>query len=115
MHMKNYFIVIVFVIVAFSCKAKNDDSQESRNVTINQAAVVTVDVSVKGMTCTECEKTIKTGISKIPGVVDVTASFKDGRALVKFDTTITDPEKISDVIISRGYEVTGSKLTDPTE
>ena len=114
--MKNFLIISVFVIAAFSCKAKNDDSQENaRNVTINQSAVVTVDVSVKGMTCMECEKTIKTGISKIPGVVDVTASFKDGRALVQFDTTITNPEKISDVIISRGYEVTGSKLTDPTE
>lgn len=81
-------------------------------MTINQDAVVSVDLSVKGMTCTGCENTIKDGVSDIPGVLDVSASFQEGRTTVKFDTTLTNHRQISEAISKRGYEVTGHERTE---
>jgi copper chaperone CopZ len=104
--MKNTLLIFAFILTLLSCNAKTEKSS-AKEVTINQNAVVTLDLSVKGMTCTGCENTVKKGVSEIPGVLDVSASFQDGRATVKFDTTLTNHGQISETIAKSGYEVTG--------
>jgi copper chaperone CopZ len=48
-------------------------------------------------------------------VVEVSASFVDGKAVVKLDTTLTKIDKISETVSSRGYAVTGHKVAEKTE
>jgi copper chaperone CopZ len=69
-----------------------------------------MDVSVDGMTCTGCENTINTGVSEIAGVVEVKSSFQAGKTIVKYDSTQTNMDKISQVISNKGYTVKGYKM-----
>lgn len=116
--MKKIFLtVIVLSLVLSACKSKTDSKKEgdparSTVVNTNPDATVIVDVSINGMTCTGCENTIKSSIAELPGVVEVNASFTDGKAVVKLDTTLTKMVKITEVVNSRGYTVTGSKLSE---
>jgi mercuric ion transport protein len=100
-------------MMVFACKTIADRTEEkSAQIKANPEAVVQMDVSIKGMSCTACENTIKAGVAEMPGVVGVTASYQDGKATVKFDTTLTDITSISTVINSRGYTVTGHKKAE---
>ena len=116
--MKTILIVaIAFSMVLIACKTKTDtksegESGKSIEVKVNQEALVLMDVSIKGMTCTGCENTVKSCIAGLPGVVEVSASFVDGKAVVKLDTSLTKIDKISETVISRGYTVTGHKVVE---
>jgi mercuric ion transport protein len=119
--MKNSFIwICIIAIMLFACKAKTTESvvSESSNASdliINPDALVEMDLSVEGMTCTGCENTINTGVSEIAGVVEVTSSFKDGKTFVKYDSTQTNIEKISQVINEKGYSVKGFALRNAAD
>jgi copper ion binding protein len=76
---------------------------------------VRMDLSVEGMTCSGCENTINTGVSEIAGVIEVTSSFKDGKTFVKFDSTQTNIDEISQVINEKGYNVKGFSLRNKEE
>ena len=114
--MKKILIVIIaFSTILFACKTKSDSKNEgtpgkSAEIKVNPNAVVLMDVSIQGMSCTGCENTVKSCISELPGVVDVSASFTDGKALIKLDTTLTKMDKISEAVKSKGYIVMGHKL-----
>lgn len=104
--MKTTLLILLSFFTLLACNSKTEESSV-KEVTINQDAVVTVDLSVKGMTCTACENTVKKGVADIPGVLDVSASFQDGLATVKYDTTLTNKDQISEAISKTGYEVAG--------
>jgi mercuric ion transport protein len=119
--MKNSFIwICIIAIMLFACKAKTtesvvSESSKASDLIINPDALVEMDLSVEGMTCTGCENTINSGVSEIAGVVEVTSSFKDGKTLVKYDSTQTNIDKISQVINEKGYNVKGFALRNPAE
>ena len=118
--MKKIFIVVIaltFVLIA--CKTKSESKNEgesgkSTEMNINPDAVVLMDVSIQGMTCTGCENTVKSSISELPGVIDVSASFTEGKAIVKLDTSLIKMDKISEAVSSKGYIVTGHELSTKT-
>jgi copper chaperone CopZ len=62
-------------------------------------------ISVKGMTCTSCEKSITAALAEVPGVVEVVkVCHKSAKAVVR-----VDPEKIKDAeltvaITNKGYQ-----------
>ena len=102
-----------------ACKTKSESKNEvepgkSTEMSINPDALVLMDVSIQGMTCTGCENTVKSSISELPGVVEVSASFTEGKAIVKLDTSLTKMDKISEAVSSKGYIVTGHKLSTKT-
>jgi len=111
--MKNSIIWIsICAIMLVACKAKTTESAGGENSTttdliVNPDALIQLDLNVEGMTCTGCENTINTGVSEIAGVVEVKSSFQDGKTIVKFDSTLTDVTKISQVITDKGYSVNG--------
>jgi mercuric ion transport protein len=119
--MKNSIIwICIIAIMLFACKAKTTESAASESLTasdliINPGALVQMDLSVEGMTCTGCENTINEGVSEIAGVVEVSSSFKDGRTFVKYDSTQTNIDKISRVINEKGYNVKEFALRDTEE
>lgn len=114
--MKKLFVCIsIAVVLIAGCKTKsveNSTSEGSKttDLVVNPDALVVMDVSVEGMTCTGCENTINTGVSGIPGVVEVKSTFQEGKTVVKYDTTQTDMDKIAEVINGKGYSVKGYAL-----
>jgi copper chaperone len=62
-------------------------------------------VSIKGMTCGGCERSVTTALSKVPGVVKVcSVSYKEGMAGVCFDPTKTSGEALTKAVANVGYE-----------
>lgn len=68
-----------------------------------------VEIQCSGMTCTGCEKTIKTKVKKVEGVKDVIADHQTNVVKASFDPGKTDPKAISEAIESAGYEVVSVK------
>ena len=118
--MRILVILLTFFLIGWSCKTEKqpDTSIESGQPVIEIAPenLVTVEFQVGGMTCTDCENAISKSIHKLDGIQDVNASHTDAKALVSFDRTRTDQEKIKEAITAAGYEVVASQdLQTPEE
>ncbi len=62
-------------------------------------------ISVKGMTCGSCEKTVSAALSGIDGVYKViNVDHKEGMAVVCFDPTQVKDADMAAVIINSGYK-----------
>jgi copper chaperone CopZ len=103
-------LLMLLLLVVLSCgnqkksQLKNDATSASK-----------IEVTISGMTCTGCEQTIKTNVTKLEGVSDVKADFKSGKAIVDFDPNLTDTSKIRSAITKSGYKVTGFNQAMPAE
>jgi copper chaperone CopZ len=109
---KTIICISLIAITLFACKTKTTTpavsaDSKTTDLVVNPDALVQMDVSVEGMTCTGCENTINTGVAEIAGVVEVKSSFQEGKTIVKFDSTQTNIEKISEAIAGKGYSVKG--------
>ncbi len=107
---KTIFLISMISLGLFACKSKTaesttSESPSSTELIVNPEALVQMDLTVEGMTCTGCENTINTGVSGIAGVVEVSSSFTEGKTIVKYDSTQTSIDKISQAIIGKGYSV----------
>ena len=112
--MKKLFVLLTVIIMVFAAcnrTSENTSSDQSQTAEINPENVVLIDMEVKGMTCTGCENTIKSGVSELEGVVEVEASHVNAKTFVKVDTSLTSPEAISEKIASSGYKVESSVIT----
>ena len=58
--------------------------------------VATLDV--QGMTCGGCAISVKAVVKRIDGVRDAEVSWKDGRAIVTYETGTVEPETIARTI-----------------
>lgn len=86
------------LLILFSCKGKPATDQ-------GKTEVSAVEISIKGMTCTGCEQTIKGSITKLDGIQSVTASFTDGKATVVYLPGKTDTANMRKAITDKGYGV----------
>lgn len=64
-----------------------------------------IEFKVEGMTCSGCEEHVKYTTNQVEGVQEVTASYKEGNAIVVYDQTKATREQIVEAINSTGYEV----------
>lgn len=71
---------------------------------VKESKQITATLSVSGMMCEHCVKSVKDGLSKISGVVNATADFKTGIVTVTFLDTIS-LSVITATIESLGYKV----------
>ena len=93
--------IIMALMLSFSCgsKGKNPGNSDLKM----EPSVI--EVSIGGMTCTGCEQTIQTSISKLEGIKSVKASFVTGKAMVEYFPGITDTLKIKSAVTGSGYTV----------
>lgn len=83
-------------------------------VAAEQNAPATVDtqqvvIKVSGMYCAGCETTVRTMLTRSPGVISAEVSVDRGVASVVYDSTRTTPAKLMDVINRLGYRATLSR------
>jgi copper chaperone CopZ len=58
------------------------------------------------MTCQGCAAHVVHEVNKLSGILNVTASYDQGNAIVEFDKSKTDVLEIEQAINSTGYSVT---------
>ncbi|HWR75028.1 MAG TPA: cation transporter [Bacteroidales bacterium] len=76
---------------------------KSKEAKTAPAATATIELSIGGMTCTGCENTIQTNLSKVPGIISVTASYQKGNAVIEYEPGKVDTVKIKEVVDGTGY------------
>jgi mercuric ion transport protein len=81
------------------------------NIAVNESSIFEVKLAVEGMTCTGCEEGIKHAAMEVPGVLDATANYAAGEAIVKFDMSTSSEQEVIDAINATGYTVVSSKMT----
>lgn len=74
---------------------------EITNVTSTQET----EFMIRGMTCESCERHIDSELRKLPGIIKLETSYKQGKTKVIFDNSKTDVGNIAKTINSIGYQV----------
>ncbi|MFQ5447877.1 MAG: mercuric transport protein MerTP [Saprospiraceae bacterium] len=108
-------IVTVFagLMLAFPHYSKIFYPDNSKQVImVSQSDVQEAIFDISGMTCTSCEEHVKHAVNELPGIVDATANYEEGKAKVKFDKTKTSPDAIKAAIDETGYKVTDFKMAE---
>ncbi len=103
--MKKILVIAGMLLIALACNNTTKPAQETNAQEINMDKVVEVTIPVNGMTCEGCENAIKTSISTLDGIAEVSASHLDSIAVVKYDSTATTLAAIEGKIADAGYVV----------
>lgn len=61
-------------------------------------------ISIGGMTCNSCVKSIESSVSQRKGVVCVSVSLADGTGTISYDATITNSEELRTAIEDMGFD-----------
>lgn len=77
-----------------------------------QAATQTVTLDVPGMYCEVCPITVKKSLVQLPGVNKVNVSLKAKEAVVTYDDTKVDVNKLIDATWNAGYPSTVKHAKD---
>lgn len=94
--MKRAFLPAIFVILAtFSIAAA--------------AAPKTVTLSVPDMSCSTCPIQVKQALSRVPGVLDASASLEKKEAVVTYDDGKTSVEALMKATADIGFPSTVKK------
>ncbi len=99
--MKVLTIVFIAATILMSCNNKEKDQKAST------PDIQVVEMSIDGMTCNGCEKTIEANVMKLDGVKNIKANHETGKASLEYDASSTELEKVKSVIADKGYKVTG--------
>lgn len=83
---------------------------EKEVVIVSSDAVNKTEFAISGMTCESCELHVKHEVDKLEGIIHSDVSYKNGTALVEYDTIRTSANEIIKVINSTGYKVESSKI-----
>lgn len=83
---------------------KETNSKEHNNMD-NSGNYKTVEIKTTGMSCSHCENSVKTSVSKLDGVKEVIADAKTNTAKVTFDDGKTNIKEIEKAITEAGYGV----------
>lgn len=79
---------------------------EKQVIIVDKSDIQTVNFQIKGMTCQGCAAHVVHEVNKLSGILNVTASYDQGNAIVEFDKSKTDVLEIEQAINSTGYSVT---------
>jgi len=117
--MKKQFIkcLLLMVVAAFisACGGSSSDDKKSSATDdfTSEKNLVSIELTVGGMTCTGCEVAIVGAVSKIKGVKMVDAYHTEGIAAITYDSSKVDLEKIRLVIEESGYNTGDYEIIEP--
>lgn len=93
---------IVQALTVSAATAPREDRTKQAKRTIGMK---TVNLTIVGMHCGGCAKTVESLLSSEPGVKAVNISFKDGNARVMFDPKKIDLSALVKAVEKAGYQV----------
>jgi copper chaperone CopZ len=68
-------------------------------------SIEVLDLSVRGMTCGNCARSVERTLASTPGVTKVQVELEGGRAMVEFDPSLVTREVLVNAVRDLGYEV----------
>lgn len=82
--------------------------QQAKIIVVGQSNIQTAQLNILGMDCEGCTAHINGELSKVNGVVEANASFKNKDVIIKFDNSKTSVNSLANMINRMGYKVTSS-------
>jgi len=67
--------------------------------------MATIQLTVKGMSCSGCVNSVTRRLNSTPGVQSAAVDLDSGIANIDFDDTVTDANSLEKVIESLGFDV----------
>ncbi len=101
--MKLLLVASFFLVIGCSGGGTKRSAHEIKPVATESLKNIGLELSIQGMTCTGCEKTIQSGLSSIKGVVQIKADYKSGKAYVECIQDFTDTIRMRESVTSSGY------------
>ena len=68
-------------------------------------ATQNLNLTVRGMTCGNCARSVERKLASTPGVTKATVDLQASQAHVEFDTDLVKPEVLANAVRQLGYEV----------
>jgi mercuric ion transport protein len=105
-------IVTIFVIIMTAFPYYSSvfyPKSEKEIIVVDKANIQTINLEIKGMTCTSCEEHINHSVNQLIGIVNIKSSYENGNAEIEFDNSKTTIEEIEKAVNSTGYSVINTK------
>jgi P-type Cu+ transporter len=93
----------------FPAEAVKDAIENAGYKIEEPAAVNDLTFDIDGMHCTGCSAAVEKAASGLEGVTDVNVNLAAGKAYIRFDPQIVQPDTIADRIENAGYTVVFQK------
>lgn len=95
----------VWAMSAMSASRRGSGAPQTnpRVATAAPADTQRVILTVRGMYCESCERTITVMLKRTPGVLSASVSLDQGEAVVLYDPALTAPAKLAAVVEQLGY------------
>jgi Cu+-exporting ATPase len=68
-------------------------------------ATETVNLTVQGMTCGNCARSVERKLASTPGVTKAKVDLETARATVEYDADLVKPDVLANAVRQLGYEV----------
>ncbi len=68
-----------------------------------------VILTVKGMTCMGCVRSVKNVLEPVPGIAEVDVTLENGQVAIAYDSAKAGVDRFREAIQDAGYEVVGEK------
>jgi P-type Cu+ transporter len=68
-------------------------------------AAESLNLSVRGMTCANCARSVERTLTSTPGVTKAVVELQGERAYVEYDSALVKPEVLANAVRELGYEV----------
>ncbi len=65
----------------------------------------TLNLTVQGMTCGNCARSVEKKLAGTPGVTKATVDLQGAQAAVEYDSDLVKPEVLVNAVRELGYEV----------
>lgn len=105
------FAVLLYTFPYYSGIFAKAKPHSTNNTAItNKANIQTIDLKIEGMTCTGCENNVKAAVGGEEGVLECSVSYKNGNAIVKYNSQKISEEEIVNAVNETGYKVISSKI-----
>ncbi|MDV4116285.1 mercuric transport protein MerTP [Elizabethkingia anophelis] len=80
-------------------------NQKKEIMVVNSSNIQTLNYDISGMTCNACASHVENNVNKLPGIIQVNASYKDATVNVEFDQSKINPAQIENAINETGYKI----------
>jgi copper chaperone CopZ len=67
-------------------------------------AAETLHITVRGMTCANCARSVERKLSGTPGVTKAVVELQGERAVVDYDTDMVKPEVLKNAVRELGFD-----------
>lgn len=98
-------ILILLMVAGFMACNNGAKVQEKKTDTVAPAQIVETSLSIGGMTCDDCVKSVAKGLNQLDGITDVAVTLEDSTAVVKYDASLVSLDDMRAAIERRGYRL----------